>query len=280
MSLKADHSKTAYELLRKRDFHSPFTFADWQLRKKYMLLRDRLRERKYTTKDIGISYRVMTHWESSKLMPEGVNIGGRQKDSSWRTFSLVEMAWLKIIVHLRNFGFALKQIHTVKQQIISWNKKDGYYPNFEYCLAQALFSSKDTYLRILADGIADLVSTEQIEMTRILKGNDDMLLISIKSILFELKLDPKDTKSRLELSEEEFELFDEIKNRGNSEVRVGIKEGEITEIEASKIITNIPNNKAMELDIEKQEMFGRTVIQYEKGKKRSVQVVKRKRFDK
>ena len=101
MSLKEDHNKKVYELLRRGDFDFPFTFSKWQLEEKYMVFRNRLRERKYTTKDVGISYRVMSHWESNKLIPEGVVQEG------WRDFSLVEMVWLKIIVHLRKFGFSL-----------------------------------------------------------------------------------------------------------------------------------------------------------------------------
>lgn len=280
MSPKADHKEKAYELLRKSDFNSPFTFAAWQMDKHYMSLREKLRERKYTVKDTGIPYRSINHWEVSKLMPEGVFVDDRKKESSWRTFSLVEMAWLKVIAHLRKFGFSLKQIATVKECVIHWNKIGGYYPIFEYRLAQSLFSSKDTYLRIAADGTVNLVSAEEIEMERIIGGSRDMLLISIKSILSELGLDFPEIKSRLELSDEEFELFDEIRHGESSEVKAGIRDGKITEIEATKTSVDLPLDKDIRAEAERDEMYGRVTTQYEKGKQRSVQIVKRKRFDK
>ncbi len=280
MSPKTGHLEKAYELLRRSDFNLPFTFANWQMDQKFMLMQEKLRERKYTTKDTGIPYRVINHWEISKLMPEGVKIDNRQKDSSWRTFSMTEMAWLKIVDHLRNFGLSLKQIGAVKRCIIHWNKTGKYYPYFEYYLAQALFSSKDTYLRVLTNGTADLISAEQIEMEKILGGSKDMLLISTKSILSELGLDFPEIKSRLELSEEEFELFDEIRHGEVDEVRAGIREGRITEIEATKTTTKPLLDKDIRTKAEQSEMYGRVITQYEKGKQRSVQIVKRKRFDK
>lgn len=280
MSPKAGHQEKAYELLRRSDFNLPFTFADWHMDQKFMLMHEKLRERKYTAKDTGIPYRVINHWEVSKLMPEGVKIDNRQKDSSWRTFSMTEMAWLKIVDHLRNFGLSLKQIRAVKGSIIHWNKTGKYYPYFEYYLAQALFSPKDTYLRVLTNGTADLVSVEQIEMEKILGGSKDMLLISTKSILSELGLDFPEVKSRLELSREEFELFDEIRHSGSNEVKAGIKNGKITEIEATKTSVKPLLDKDIRAEAEQGEMYGRVITQYEQGKQRSVQVVKRKRFDK
>ena len=280
MSPKTGHDEKNYELLRKRDFYSPFTFSDWQLNKNYMVMREKLRERKYTVKDTGISYRVINNWELSKLMPEGVNIGDRQKESNWRTFSLVEMAWLKVIAHLRNFGLSLKQIYTVKQHVISWNKKYGYYPAFEYSLAQALFSPKETYLRVLADGTADLLSFEEIEMEKIINGSKDMLLVSMKSILSDIGMDFPTIKSRLELSHEEYELVEEIRNRENNEVRAGVKDGEIREIETTRTTTDVLSDKNIRDFFKKNGTYGRATTQYEKGEQRSVQVVKRRRFGK
>lgn len=280
MTLKTGHLEKAYELLRKSNFYSPFTFTDWQLDKKYMQLREKLRERKYTVKDTGIPYRLINHWEASKLMPEGVLLDDRQKESSWRTFSLTEIAWLKVISRLRDFGLSLKQISKVKGWIIHWNKLYGYYPSFEYCLARALFSSQDTYLRVGVDGTADLVSADQLEMDKIIKGSRDMLLISTKSILTELKLDFPAIKNRLELSDEEFELFDEVRHKGNNEVKASVKNGEITEIESSKTMTDIPLDKDIKDETEGEEMYGRVLTQYEKGRRRSVQIVKKKRFNK
>jgi hypothetical protein len=279
MSPKAGHKEKIYELLRKSDFFSPFTFSEWQLDKKYMLMREKLRERKYTVKDTGIPYRMINHWEAKKLMPEGVNNKDGREESGWRMFSLVEIVWLKIIARLRNFGFSLKQIEGVKKNIIHWNKL-GYYPSLEYSLARALFSSKDMYLRIIPKETSELVSLEKIEMEKILKRSGDMILISLKSILAEVGMDFPELKGMLELSDEEFELLEEIRHKGNSEVKAGLKEGQITEIETSKMLVEPFTDMSEAKGLEKDGEYGRIVEQFEKGRKRSVQVVKRKRFDK
>ncbi|MFH1694515.1 MAG: MerR family transcriptional regulator [Patescibacteria group bacterium] len=279
-SSKTDHKERAYELLRKSDFGSPFTFGDWLMGKKYVPLREKLRERKYTVKDTDIPYRTINYWELSGLMPEGVNIGDRQKESSWRIFSIVEIAWLKVVDRLRGFGLSIKQIHVIKQYVIHWNKTTECYPSFEYCLSQALFSPKDTYLRVLVDGSSDLVSAEGIEMEKIIKGSGDMLLVSIKSILGELDLSFPEIRSRLELSEEEFELFNEIRQKANEEVKVKTKKGKITEIEFSKTDVSSFSDRDIRNRAKEEEMYGQVDFQYEKGRQRSVKIITRKRFDK
>jgi DNA-binding transcriptional MerR regulator len=277
MSQKDDHKERAYELLRA-SLRVPFFFPDWQMDDRYLVMREKLRERKYTVKDTDTSYRLINHWEEKGLLPEGVNADNRQEGNGWRTFTIVEMAWLKVIAHLRDFGFPLEQIAHVKSQIIHWNKKFGYYPSFEYALAQALYSPKDTYLRVFANGTVELVETERIEMDKIISGSQDMLLISLRVILKELGLDFPELQNRLELSDEEFELFDVIRHGKHDEVRAKTKDGKIEEFEATT--TSAEPLLSGEKELEKSEGYGRVTVQYEKGRKKSVQVVKRKRFDK
>jgi hypothetical protein len=279
MSPKTGHKEKIYELLRKSDFFSPFTFSEWQLDKKYMLMREKLRERKYTVKDTGIPYRMINHWESKRLMPEGVNAKSGREESGWRMFSLVEMVWLKIIARLRNFGFSLKQIKNVKEHIIHWNKL-GYYPSLEHAVAQALFSSKDMYLRIIPSGTSDLVSYERIEMEKILKKSGDMILISIKSILAEVGMDFPELQGIMKLSEEELELLERIRDESSTEVKAGLKKGKITEIETGRMEVAPFNRVSYSEELKKNEGYGRTIEQVEKGKVRSRQVFSRTRFDK
>lgn len=280
MSPKAGHKEKIYELLRKSDFFSPFTFSEWQLDDKYMLMKEKLRERKYTVKDTGVPYRLINHWELKKLMPEGVNTKDHREESGWRMFSLTEMVWLKIIARLRKFGFSLKQIAIVKESIVHWNKKYSYYPSLEYHIAKALFSPKDTYLRISTDGATDLTSFERVEMEKIIEGSKDMLLISIKSILSEMSLDFPEIQASLDLSDEEFELLEEIRNETNNEVKAGLKKGKIMELETSKMLVEPFTDMSEVESFKENEEYGRVIEQIEKGRKRSVQVVKRKRFDK
>jgi len=280
MSPKAGHKERRYEMLRKSDFSSPFPFNEWQLDNKHMLMREKLRERKYTVKDTDIPYRVINHWEVKKLIPEGVNAKGGREEDGWRMFSLTEMVWLKIISRLRNFDFSLKKILNVKKAIVHWNSKYEYYPSLEYNIAVALFSERDTYLRISSVGDADLISTERIEMEKILGYNKDVILISLKSILREIGLEFKEIKGRLDLSDEEFEMIEQIRDENISEVKAGLKKGKITELEASRMFVDPVEGLSEVKKMEENGEYGRVEEQIEKGNKRSVRVVRRKRFDK
>lgn len=277
MSQKDDHKKKAYELLRA-SLYVPFSFPDWGEYDEYKLMREKLRERIYTVKDTEATYRVINHWEESGLMPEGVNEENREKEGRWRTFTLVELAWLKVVSRLRDFNLSLERIAHAKSQLIHWNKVIGYYPSFEYALAQALFSSKDTYVRVLANGMTDLVPTEQIEMDRIISGSKDMLLISLKSVLAEMGLTFPEIKNRLELTDEEFELFDEIRHRENDEVTARVKKGKINEIESMYTIMNPSTTLDAHGKAKRERMYGHVTFGMEDGDDKSVQVRKKKRF--
>ena len=65
-----------------------------------------LTEKKFTIKDTDSTYRVINHWSKLDLFDDA-----RQGESKgWRKFSLVDMVWLKVLMELRKFGFALEKI--------------------------------------------------------------------------------------------------------------------------------------------------------------------------
>ncbi|PIR88824.1 MAG: hypothetical protein COU09_00130 [Candidatus Harrisonbacteria bacterium CG10_big_fil_rev_8_21_14_0_10_44_23] len=281
MSQKDDHIDKAYELLRESSFYSPFTFPDFQMGDEYMALREKLRERKYTAKDTGVTSRSLNNWEASKLIPEGA-LAKKDKDKqySWRTFSLVEVAWIKIVNRLRNFGFPLEEIRDVMQQVVHWNEEFSYYPLLEYCVAQSLFSPKETYLQVFSNRDAYLKSAGEMEMDKILGKGNDMLLISIKSVLAEMGLSLPTLEAKLELSREEVEMLNDIRKGKINEIRVIVEDGKLTQIETTKTNIKPLSDKQLRDEVEQGEMYGNVVTQYEKGQKRSHKITNKRRFDK
>ena len=67
---------------------------------------------KFTVGDTNVPYRVINHWDQHGLLPAGF-----KKEGGWRLFSLVEMAWLQIILQMRKFGMSLDQIKKAKDGI-------------------------------------------------------------------------------------------------------------------------------------------------------------------
>lgn len=73
---------------------------------------DKLLEKQFTIKDVGVTHRWITHWDDVGLLP-GVSEKGK-----WRKFNFIEYAWLKIIIECRKYNIPLKYLHDLKEILI------------------------------------------------------------------------------------------------------------------------------------------------------------------
>ena len=71
-------------------------------------LLERIKESKFTVKDLGVNYRWIDHWYSRGLLI------GNYEDRKWRKFNLIEYVWLKIIIKIREFNISLETVKSVK----------------------------------------------------------------------------------------------------------------------------------------------------------------------
>jgi hypothetical protein len=81
-------------------------------------LETRIKEKKFTIKDIGVDYRWIDHWNSKGLLI------GNYEDRKWKKFNLIEYVWLKIIIKMREFNLSLETVKSVKDildQDIIWD---------------------------------------------------------------------------------------------------------------------------------------------------------------
>jgi len=72
-------------------------------------LEARIRERRFTVKDIRVNYRWINHWHSEGLLLES------HEEGKWRKFNLIEYVWIKIILKIREFNMSLKTVASVKE---------------------------------------------------------------------------------------------------------------------------------------------------------------------
>jgi len=76
---------------------------------KFLVL-EKIRQEYFTLKDTMVSARVLNHWKSKNILPLA-RAGG------WNKFSLLELVWIDIVKELRKFGFSLKKISIVRDQL-------------------------------------------------------------------------------------------------------------------------------------------------------------------
>lgn len=83
-----------------------------------------IRERKYSSKDLGISYRELYHWSTQEILLEDNYVG------KWRRFNTIELVWLEIVKELRKYNIGIKAIRQVRElfEVEMTNKDliDGY----------------------------------------------------------------------------------------------------------------------------------------------------------
>jgi hypothetical protein len=71
-------------------------------------LEQRVKEKRFTVKDIGVEYRWIDHWNSKGLLI------GKYEAKKWRKFDLIEYVWLKMIIRMREFNLSLDTVMSVK----------------------------------------------------------------------------------------------------------------------------------------------------------------------
>lgn len=232
-----------------------------------------LNMRSYTVGTSNISYRVINHWDKAGLLPQCLKDG-----AGWRKFSLVEMVWLKIIQRFREYGFSLDKIARVKKSLVDWDKKLNAYPDLEYYIYRAWFTTDDPYVIALADGVAGIASSEEIEQAKMLhRKNNDFLLISIKSILNDLDTNVAPPKPLMWLTNPETEAISAIRGK-NDEVIIKVKNQKISEIEKSKIYHENPPVGEINRNLKQKGSFGEINVKYGNGIRQSAKVTEKKSF--
>jgi len=71
-----------------------------------------VREKKFNLKEVGVTYRWITHWHAKGLLIR------TYEESKWRKFDLIEFVWLRMIIQMRKFNISLEMIKMIKENLI------------------------------------------------------------------------------------------------------------------------------------------------------------------
>lgn len=73
-----------------------------------------LNEKKYTSKDNEISYRIINHWASLGLIKSGASGA-----NGWHKFSLLDLLWVLVLSELRKYGMPLDRLKEVQKYLFN-----------------------------------------------------------------------------------------------------------------------------------------------------------------
>jgi len=248
-------------------------FIEYLKDDKHKELHSLIRSKRYTVKSTDVSYRVINHWEEKGLLPQN----SVDDSDGWRKFTFIEILWLQVVKHLREFGFPLDLIKQVKEKVMVWDKEEDTYPHFEYYIMKAKTSKMDSYIAVLPDGDSSLVFSRDIEYTKGILNSRSFVLVSLKAVLRSLNITSPEPELLYSLSSEEMSLVDVVRNSDVDRISIKLKDGKVKSLDTSKIISGSDIGK-IKKEIEELGDFADVMVKFEKGKEQSAEVIKKKRF--
>lgn len=209
-----------------------FTYIESETAKPY---RKFLSEKRFSSKELGESYRVINHWTDLGLLPDD-----RDDDAKWRKFSIVDIVWTLIVKELRQFGLPLDKIRKARSDLFEVPFSSDW-PEFELEFHIFLTMIKrDVHLLVMPDGFATLLSNQDAPLQEVLqniKSTSSMIVISLNKIMAQIFPD-KDFKPFFpilsNLKPEEFELINFIRFNAFDEVVVKLNNGKLVRLEGKK----------------------------------------------
>jgi DNA-binding transcriptional MerR regulator len=162
----------------------------------------------FSIKDAGLTYRIINNWSEKGLINHF-----RVSNSKWHTFSFFQLVELNIYNELRQIGFSIKKLLKVKKiiyehfeiklfetkrhitllvhPVLSTIKEEGYYLVTNRECDSLMFLSENTFIELMAGGSA--IQSE------IYGGRSSLVIISIKSLLENMKIETSKEKSKSSL---------------------------------------------------------------------------------
>jgi DNA-binding transcriptional MerR regulator len=220
---------------------------------------------RFKVNQTGASYRVINSW-----FEQGIISASQVEDKGWRVFSLVENVWLQIVIILRKFGYSLDKIKQMKDQIFD-PKNEFEYKLFLYYLSTPLLRKPIKQVIFLAflDGTYEIAIEKEIRFSsQAFNTVPDYINININNILqacFE-KLDLMPALGdEVELTNDEFSLLLELRNKKYESIELKFKGGKIDMLSGIEIIDS--NNHISDIlkdhdyqDIEIKKQAGNVVL--------------------
>lgn len=255
-------------------FHTPSwekVHADFAAHSQWSEVQKSLNEKRYTVKDTDVTYRTINSWSE-----EGLFHDARENNSGWRKLSFKDVAWLRILRILREYGLPLEKLKASYQTLIP-----AYSVDFEAGLALCFQNpSTPVFVIVFHDGTTEIATLHSLHATDFLVGYDlPYIRINLNTICCDLigndSLMPPRTLA-LELLEEERDALYALRKSGADEIQLRMKEGQIEEIKSVKV------HKGAEriAEIIQDMNFGEITVSVQNGKPAHTKTTHKKRTKK
>ncbi len=222
----------------------------------FMVLTDALaqlngvREKRYDIGKTAISYRTINYWEQVGLLDDQRTEQGH----GWRKFSIIDIAFISLITHLRNIGLSIDVLKNTKrcltgdlqlsyiqdQELITYkSEKHMTMMEFAYARALGLKDGGNTYLLIETSGFTEVMTEKDLHMNRIWGELPDTYIYINLNSLFKKTVNDKfivwDEKTHVLDGKGEEEVFYKLRDNNNKLEINKNNDGVITDIDVTSI---------------------------------------------
>lgn len=247
-------------------------FAQYTQGKSGKLYSSYLNEKRHTIKDTEMTYRLINHWSSVGIFEDD-----RTDQSKWRKLSLLDIFWIHSVVGLREFGFPLEKVRTVRESLFPRTSKGVIIPFFEFAVAQVIAHKTEQCLIVFENGSATALSGEMLDVNHRFSDIENYICINLNRIVSKV-LKGKDFSPAFlnvqTLNDDETEMLLQMRSGKYESVSVKMKDGKVELIEATE--TMEAQKRLVEIlqeedfqDIELMRRDGQTVSIKRKIQKKS-----------
>lgn len=178
----------------------------------------------------NISYRVINHWES-----QGILSNDRPGGKGWRMYSQMDRIWMEVVVQLRQFGYSLENIRTIRNNLGPSPKDPAQeYPMLELYFALVVMTKEPAYLWAFEDGNHWLLLEREIPIHVMVMGFQPHICISLNQIakkLYPGKNIKVDFSGTSWLSKQEIQILHALRKEDFDSINIMRSDGKLDRLE-------------------------------------------------
>lgn len=236
-----------------------------------------LNVRRFTIKKDDAKRKKISHW-----VKEGILNENRDGKIGWRKFSFVELLWLKIIEIMRDTGFSIEKIKSVKKSLTEIEGAGSIeYPVLEYGFFCAYHCSDPTFLVVLPNGSAELVYGDDLAFDLSMPHLHFMtsfFTISINGLVGQLFKEPTIYLKVPDdpIPDDKKQLIDFMNEHDFDEVRFDLKNGRINLMEGTMTTSDDLKGKDIQEQLRRHSHQKVEIKQYDFDIKQMQSTIQRK----
>ena len=222
-----------------------------------------------TVKQTLQTYRTINHWDGiGLLLPQ------KSSDNTWRKFSIADLFWINVIDSLREFGYPIEKIKTVKDQLFGKSPKKEKINRYIF---DTLMLDGDWNILVYSNG---KITFQNGTASTAIQNGSDFIRISLYDVLGKILKSKDVSQLSPTIGKNELELLLDIRKGKYNEITIKLKDGEIIRFDSKEdVVIGAADPFQTIKELIKGEEYQDIVVKRQGGKIVSIQRTKKSKSD-